>query len=79
MTKVIVTGLLRSIKMSMKELINKNILEIENKFNNEVVTYVRKFEFFYKAEDKHQDYYKDNSNYLNIYLKKVFLIGIIKE
>ena len=42
-----------------KELINKNILEIENKFNNEVVTYVRKFEFFYKAEDKHQDYYKE--------------------
>ena len=42
-----------------KELINKNILEIENKFNNEVVTYIRKFEIFYKAEDKHQDYYKE--------------------
>jgi peptide-methionine (S)-S-oxide reductase len=24
-----------------------------------VVTYIRKFEEFYKAEDKHQDYYQE--------------------
>ena len=42
-----------------KNLIDKKISEIENKFNKKVVTYVRKFEIFYKAEDKHQDYYQE--------------------
>ena len=46
-----------------KKLIDKNILEIEKKFQKKVLTYVRKFEIFYIAEDKHQDYY--NEYFLN--------------
>ena len=42
-----------------KNQIEKNISEIENKFDKRVVTYVRKFEVFYKAEEKHQDYYQE--------------------
>ena len=41
-----------------KSQIEKSISEIENKFSKRVVTYVREFEIFYKAEDKHQDYYE---------------------
>ena len=41
-----------------KSQIEKSISEIENKFAKRVVTYVREFEVFYKAEDKHQDYYQ---------------------
>ena len=44
--------------MYKRQLINSNIKNLEKKFNKKVVTYVRKFEKFYKAEDKHQDYYK---------------------
>ena len=42
-----------------KSQIEKSITEIENKFSKRVVTYVREFEIFYKAEDKHQDYYQE--------------------
>ena len=42
-----------------KSQIEKSISEIENKFGKRVVTYVREFEIFYKAEDKHQDYYQE--------------------
>ena len=42
-----------------KNQIQKSISEIENKFAKRVVTYVREFEIFYKAEDKHQDYYQE--------------------
>ena len=42
-----------------KNLINSSIRKIENKFKKKVVTFVRKFEIFYKAEDKHQDYYQE--------------------
>ena len=42
-----------------KSQIEKSISEIENKFAKRVVTYVREFEIFYKAEDKHQDYYQE--------------------
>ena len=41
-----------------KILIDKNIKELENKFNKKVVTYVRNFEKFFKAEEYHQDFYK---------------------
>ena len=52
-----------------KSQIEKSISEIENKFSKRVVTYVREFEIFYKAEDKHQDYYQEYLlNYL-IYKK----------
>ena len=49
--------------------IEKSISEIENKFSERVVTYVREFKIFYRAEDKHQDYYQEYLlNYL-IYKK----------
>ena len=41
-----------------KNLIEKNILKLEEKFNKRVVTYVRKFDKFYTAESRHQNYYK---------------------
>ena len=41
-----------------KSLIEKDIKELENKFNKKVVTYIRNFEKFYKAEEYHQDFYK---------------------
>ena len=48
-----------------KNLIENSIKEIEKKFKKKVVTYVRKFEKFYKAEAFHQDYYQINFvNYL---------------
>jgi methionine-S-sulfoxide reductase len=50
---------------SEKKLIQKSINELEKKFNKKIVTYVRKFDIFFKAEDYHQDYYKENFiNYL---------------
>ena len=37
----------------------------EIRFNKKIVTYVRKFDEFYKAEEFHQDYYVENFiNYL---------------
>ena len=48
-----------------KDLIKNTIITIEKKFNKKIVTYVRKFEKFYKAEEFHQDYYVENFiNYL---------------
>ena len=48
-----------------KNLINESIKNLEKKFNKKIVTYVKKFDRFYKAEDYHQDYYKENFiNYL---------------
>ena len=31
-------------------------------FSNDIVTQIEKFDIFYKAEDYHQDYYKNNKN-----------------
>jgi len=50
-----------------KKLIEDDIQEIEKKFNQKVVTYVRKFKIFYKAEEHHQDYYKEK--FLNYKIK----------
>ena len=48
-----------------KDLIESSKVKIEKKFDKEIVTYVRKFEKFYKAEEYHQDYYIENFiNYL---------------
>ena len=49
-----------------KDEIRKSIKKIEKKFKGKkVVTFVRKFEKFYPAEDYHQDYYQENFiNYL---------------
>ncbi len=41
-----------------KKLIEKDIKDLQNKFNKKVVTYVRNFEKFYKAEEYHKDFYK---------------------
>ena len=41
-----------------KKLIEKNIKELENRFNKKVVTYIRSFKKFYRAEEYHQDFYK---------------------
>ena len=41
-----------------KSLIEKDIKDLENKFNKKVVTYIRNFKKFYKAEEYHQDFYK---------------------
>ncbi len=42
-----------------KIMIENSMKKIQNKFQKEVVTYIRKFDEFYKAEDKHQDYYQE--------------------
>ena len=49
-----------------KDEINDSIINIEKKFKGKkVVTFIRKFEKFYPAEDYHQDYYQENfMNYL---------------
>ena len=49
-----------------KDLIEKDIKKLEKQLNKKIVTYVRKFEKFYIAEDRHQNYYKE---YLLNYLK----------
>ena len=41
-----------------RKLIQKDIKDLENKFNKKVVTYIKNFEKFYKAEEYHQDFYK---------------------
>ena len=41
-----------------KKLIEKDIKNLQNKFNKKVVTYIINFEKFYKAEEYHQDFYK---------------------
>ena len=48
-----------------KKLIERDIKNIEKKFNKKVVTYLRKFEKFFKAEKNHQNFYKVKfENYL---------------
>ena len=48
-----------------KNMINKSIILLEDKFKKKIVTYVRKFDRFYKAEEKHQDFYiKKFASYL---------------
>ena len=41
-----------------KKLIENDVKDLENRFNKKVVTYIRNFEKFYKAEEYHQDFYK---------------------
>ena len=41
-----------------KKLIEEDIKNLEKKFNKKVVTYLREFKKFYKAESLHQNYYK---------------------
>ena len=37
----------------------ESLKKIEKDFDKKVVTYVRKFDKFYKAEDSHQNYYQE--------------------
>jgi len=41
-----------------KNLIEKSIKKLEEKFERRIVTYVIKFKRFYRAEEKHQNYYE---------------------
>tara|TARA_B100000700_G_scaffold137877_1_gene153884 strand:+ start:170 stop:745 length:576 start_codon:yes stop_codon:yes gene_type:complete len=48
-----------------KDLIEKSIIKLEEEFDKKIVTYVRKFDKFYKAEEKHQNFYIEKfANYL---------------
>ena len=44
-----------------KKLIEKDIQKLENRFNKKVVTYIRSFEKFYRAEEYHQQYISKNN------------------
>ena len=51
--------------IDQKDDIKRSIVKLEKKFNKKVVTFIRKFDEFYKAEEYHQDYYKKKFfNYL---------------
>ena len=45
---------------NQRNIIQKSIDKVEQKFNSKVVTLIWKFEKFYEAEDYHQDYYQKN-------------------
>ena len=46
-------------------MIDDSVKKIEKKFQKQVVTYIRNFEKFYKAENQHQNFYQENFlNYL---------------
>ena len=48
-----------------RKLIEESIQKLEKRFNKKIVTYVRKFDKFYKAENEHQNYYEEKFlNYL---------------
>ena len=62
-----------------KNLIERDVKELEKRFNKKIVTYVREFEKFYKAEDRHQNYYKVYfQNYLR-YKKACKREEVLKE
>ena len=64
---------------SEKNSIDKSIIKHEKKFNNKIVTYVRKFNKFYKAEDYHQNYYKESFvNYL-MYKNSCGRVKVLKK
>ena len=44
--------------LNQKKLILRDIKNLEKKFDKKVVTYIREFKKFFKAEDYHQDFYK---------------------
>ena len=50
---------------NQKNLIQAEIKYLEKKFNKKIVTYVREFKKFYRAESGHQNFYKESfQNYL---------------
>jgi len=66
--------------LSEKNEIEKSIKKIEKKFQGKkVVTFIKKFEKFYAAEEYHQDYYQENFvNYL-LYKKACGRERILKD
>ena len=51
--------------IDQKDDIKRSKVKLEKRFNKKIVTYVRKFDKFYKAEKYHQNYYKKKFlNYL---------------
>ena len=66
----IIVSVLRQILEDNKinEEQEKRIKEIELQYNKSVVTYVKDFDKFYKAEDYHQNYYQ--TNFINYLLYK---------
>ena len=62
-----------------KKLIKDSIKTLEKRFNKKIVTYVKKFDKFYKAEEFHQDYYVENFiNYLR-YKKSCKRVMILEK
>ena len=62
-----------------KNLIEREVKKLEERFNKKIVTYVREFKKFYKAEDRHQNYYKVYfQNYLR-YKKACKREEVLKE
>ena len=62
-----------------KDLIENSIIIHEKKFNKKIVTYVKRFDKFYKAEEYHQDYYVENFiNYLR-YKKSCKRVEILEK
>ena len=62
-----------------KNLIKDSIVMLEKRFKKKIVTYVRKFNEFYKAEEFHQDYYVENFiNYLR-YKKTCRRVKILEK
>ena len=62
-----------------KDLIDNSMITLEKKFNKKIVTYVKNFDKFYKAEEYHQDYYIENFiNYLR-YKKGCRRVEILKK
>ena len=62
-----------------EDLIHQSIKKLEKKFNKKIVTYVKKFDKFYKAESYHQDYYKESFiNYL-MYKKSCGRVKTLKK
>ena len=41
-----------------RKLIERDVKNLEKKFSKKVVTYLREFEKFYRAESRHQNFYK---------------------
>ena len=62
-----------------KKLIEKDIKDLQNKFNKKVVTYIRNFEKFYKAEEYHQDFYKKQSMRYQMYAKASGRKGFLED
>ena len=62
-----------------KKFIERDVKNLEKKFNKKVVTYLREFKKFYKAENRHQNFYKVYfQNYL-IYKKACKREETLKE